>query len=140
MLDCPLKREGSDEERSCDTYLAPHPDGGCLLMDDSTGGLPTPFAEAVLDLVAQIPSGRVLSYGDVAELLEDGSARAVATVMSRFGSPMPWWRVVRSDGTLPEPLATEAAEHYEWEGTPRRGIYRVEMRRARWTPPDAARA
>ncbi|HEX5512473.1 MAG TPA: MGMT family protein, partial [Actinomycetales bacterium] len=35
------------------------------------------FSEAVLDVVARIPPGRVLSYGDVAELLGHGGPRLV---------------------------------------------------------------
>src|SRR5580704_16703020 len=37
----------------------------------------TPFARAVLDAVDQIPAGRVMSYGDVAEMVGAGSGRAV---------------------------------------------------------------
>ena len=48
---------------------------------DPSAGLPTPFAEAVLDLVEQIPPGRVMAYGDVAGALGTGGARAVGTVM-----------------------------------------------------------
>ncbi|NUS57914.1 MAG: cysteine methyltransferase, partial [Streptomycetaceae bacterium] len=33
--------------------------------------LPTPIAERVLDLVARIPPGRVMAYGDVAASLAD---------------------------------------------------------------------
>ena len=39
--------------------------------------LPSPFAEAVLDLVARIPSGKVMTYGDVAGCLAMGGPRAV---------------------------------------------------------------
>ena len=67
---------------------------------DPGAGLPTPFAESVLDLVEQIPPGRVMAYGDVAMVL-GGGARAVGTVMARFGSGVPWHRVIRSDGSPP---------------------------------------
>lgn len=103
-------------------------------------GLPTPFAEAVLDLVAQIPPGRVAAYGDLAELLGSGGARAVGTVMARFGSDLPWWRVVRSDGRAPRCHEDRALEHYRSEGTPLLGAARsgrrVDMARARWHGPD----
>ena len=46
---------------------------------DPGAGLPTPFAESVLDLVEQIPPGRVMAYGDVASALGAGGARAVGT-------------------------------------------------------------
>ncbi|MGZ4664370.1 MAG: MGMT family protein, partial [Frankiaceae bacterium] len=35
------------------------------------------FAAQVLDVVARIPPGRVLTYGDVAEFVRTGSARSV---------------------------------------------------------------
>lgn len=89
------------------------------------------FAARVIDLVDTIPSGRVLSYGDVAELLESGGPRQVGQVMSRYGSATHWWRVVRADGRLPPGHETDARERHRAEGTPltRTG---VDMRRARW--------
>lgn len=97
------------------------------------------FAERVLDLVAQIPTARVLAYGDVARLLGEGGARNVGTVMSRYGSDVPWWRVIRADGRPPQGLEREAVEHWRAEGTPMvRGLVeggRVDMARARWDGP-----
>lgn len=109
-----------------------------------TWGLPTPFAEDVLDLVAQIPQGHVLTYGDVAGLLGSGGARAVGTVMARFGSGVPWWRVVRADGRLPVGHEREALARHRSEGTPMRPTAgavvvaehrRVDLTRARWPGP-----
>ena len=40
--------------------------------------IPSELAEAVLDLVEQIPPGRVLTYGDVAELVGRGARAASA--------------------------------------------------------------
>lgn len=99
-----------------------------------TAGLPTTFAERVLDVVAAIPPGRVLSYGDVAELLGGRGARAVGQVMARFGGGVPWWRVVHADGRLPGHKDQQALGHHQAEGTPLRDG-RVDMARARW---DAA--
>ncbi len=99
-------------------------------------GLPTDFAEAVLDLVEQIPPARVLTYGDVAELVGRGGARAVGTVMSRFGGAVPWWRVIRAGGLPPQGLEDRALAHYREEGTalvggPLAGR-RVDLGAARW--------
>jgi alkylated DNA nucleotide flippase Atl1 len=49
-------------------------------------------AEEVLEIVDQIPEGKVLTYGDVAELVGSRGARFVGNVMSRYGSDVPWWR------------------------------------------------
>jgi methylated-DNA-protein-cysteine methyltransferase-like protein len=77
----------------------------------SGGGEPTAYARSVLDVVARIPRGRVMTYGDVAEYLGSGSARTVGTAMSRYGAEVPWWRVVRADGEPhADALARLAAE------------------------------
>lgn len=89
------------------------------------------FAGRVIELVDTIPSGRVLSYGDVAELLEYGGPRQVGQIMSRYGSSTKWWRVVRADGGLPACHEGEALQWHLAEGTPLAGG-RVDMRRARW--------
>ena len=95
------------------------------------GGLPA-FDLDVLDVVAAIPPGRVLSYGDVAELLGSGGPRSVARVLSRHGGSVPWWRVLRADGTPAPAVAGRALDRYRAEGTPMRGAERVDMARARW--------
>jgi len=100
-----------------------------------SGGLPD-FAEAVLDIVDQIPAGKVLTYGDVAELLGAGGPRQVGSVLSRYGSSVTWWRVTRASGEAAEGLQDEALAHWRAEGTAMvRGAVagrRVDMRVARW--------
>lgn len=96
-------------------------------------------AEEVLEVVDQIPEGKVLTYGDVAELVGSRGARFVGNVMSRYGSDVPWWRVVRAGGWPPRGLEARAREHYREESTPMvRGTLeglRVDMSRARWEGP-----
>jgi len=95
--------------------------------------LPDDFAEAVLEVVAAIPPGRVLSYGDVAEYLGVGGPRSVGRVLSTRGSGVPWWRVLRADGSVADGLQELALPAYVAEGTPlRAGGTRVDMPRARW--------
>jgi alkylated DNA nucleotide flippase Atl1 len=100
---------------------------------------PSDKAEDVLDVVEQIPPGAVLTYGDVAELVGGRGARFVGNVMSRYGSDVPWWRVVRAGGWPPRGLEQRAREHYRAEGTPMvRGTLdglRVDLDRARWAGP-----
>ena len=76
------------------------------------------YAQRVLEVVAHIPSGRVVAYGDIARALGEGGARNVGTVMSRYGSDVPWWRVIRADGRPPQGHDTITIEHWRAEGTP----------------------
>ncbi|WP_246258590.1 MGMT family protein [Streptomyces typhae] len=98
------------------------------------------YAERVLDVAERIPPGRVMTYGDVAEWLEEGGPRQVGRVMALYGSAVPWWRVVRSDGVLLPSHELRALAEYRAEGTPLREAHRtsegslprLDMRRARW--------
>ena len=92
------------------------------------------FVARVLDLVERIPPGRVLSYGRIAEHLAAGyGPRYVGRVMGLEGPAVPWWRVVRADGSMAPVLMGEAQVHWLEESTPvRHG--RVDMRHAVWEP------
>lgn len=102
------------------------------------GGLPSEYAEAVLDVVASIPGGSVMTYGDIAEVLGSGGPRTVGAVMSLFGSDVPWWRVIRAGGHPPRGHEDEALARWRSESTPLVGGpvsgHRVDLGRARWTP------
>jgi alkylated DNA nucleotide flippase Atl1 len=92
----------------------------------------------VLDVVAQIPAGAVLTYGDVAEIVGRGSGRAVGAVMSRHGHEVPWHRVVLSTG-YPNPAGpVEALRLLIRDRTPlAAGGERVDLTAARWPGPPA---
>ncbi|MEZ5115101.1 MAG: MGMT family protein [Candidatus Nanopelagicales bacterium] len=102
-------------------------------MPSPPPGLPTELAERVLDLVATIPAGRVMTYGDVAAAVGSGP-RAVGTVMSRYGGGVPWHRVVRADGRPAAGHEVEAGRLLRGEGIAFRGD-RVDLASARWSPP-----
>lgn len=103
------------------------------------GALPE-YAERVLEVAELIPPGRVMTYGDVAEWLEEGGPRQVGRVMALYGGPVPWWRVVRADGVLLPGHELRALGHYRTEGTPLKEagraaeghVPRIDMKRARW--------
>lgn len=78
---------------------------------------PEAFLEAVYRVVLAIPPGRVMSYGGVAAAMGTRAARQVGAIMARQGNDLPWWRVIRADGTLPTHLAEAALERWEAEGT-----------------------
>ncbi|MER5841505.1 MGMT family protein [Streptomyces prasinus] len=106
---------------------------------EHAGALPE-YAERVLDVAERIPPGRVMTYGDVAEWLEEGGPRQVGRVMALYGGAVPWWRVVRADGVLLPGHELRALGHYRAEGTPLKEasraadghLPRLEMKRARW--------
>lgn len=98
--------------------------------------MPSPYAERVLDLVARVPAGQVVSYGDVAELLGEGGPRQVGRVLARYGGGVPWWRVLRADGSPAPGLQRKAFDALRAEGTPMRPPGdRVDMAAARWAGP-----
>jgi len=98
------------------------------------------YTESVLLLVEAIPAGRVMAYGDVADAVGGNGPRRVGRVLSQHGGGVPWWRVVRADGTLPPSHREAAPAYYQAEGTPlatgSAGM-RVDMARAGWRPGPA---
>jgi alkylated DNA nucleotide flippase Atl1 len=50
----------------------------------------------VIDAVQAIPEGFVRTYGDISP----GAPRFTGTVLRGVGPEVPWWRVVRADGSL----------------------------------------
>ncbi len=62
------------------------------------------FAEKVLDIVGKIPSGKTITYKQVAEKAgSPRAARAVGSIMkANFNKNIPCHRVIRSDGKIGE--------------------------------------
>jgi alkylated DNA nucleotide flippase Atl1 len=89
----------------------------------------------VLEVVARIPAGTVMTYGDVAEYVGAGTGRTVGAVLSRYGhdDDLPWHRVVRATGE-PNPTApAEALRRLAADATPLRpGGEHVDLAIARW--------
>jgi alkylated DNA nucleotide flippase Atl1 len=100
------------------------------------------YVEQVLSLVERIPRGRVTTYGLLADVvhrsLGRGGPRQVGAVMATYGGPVPWWRVVRADGSLPDSHGAEARQAYLEEGTPLRTSGAVDLRAAVWLPPESS--
>lgn len=61
-------------------------------MDDN-------FKNRVYDLVAQIPEGRVMTYGDIAAFCGQAHASRIVGGLAHFGpTELPWHRVVNRFG------------------------------------------
>lgn len=52
--------------------------------------------QRVIDAVRAIPEGFVRTYGDVSP----GAPRFTGTVLRTTDADLPWWRVVRANGSL----------------------------------------
>ena len=91
---------------------------------------PADVDEAVFDVVEQIPPGRVTSYGAIGRLVGVGPRR-VARALSTGGGAVPWWRVLRADGTVAEPVRVEQLQRLAAEGVPVRNG-RVDLASVGW--------
>ena len=58
------------------------------------------YQERVYEIVREIPSGKVMTYGQIAELLGEGyTARTVGYAMNASGGEdVPWQRVINAKG------------------------------------------
>jgi len=96
--------------------------------------------EALYLVLAQIPEGKVVSYGELAEMAGLGrAARWVGRTLSQLpeGSRLPWHRVIAAGGCLS--LAAGTASGAEQRARLRaEGVSilneRVDMRRHGWRP------
>jgi len=60
-----------------------------------------PFNQQVYDIVATIPVGKVISYGEIARRLGNPrGARTVGWAMRHCPEGLPWQRVVMADGAI----------------------------------------
>ena len=75
--------------------------------------------EAVFDAVERIPPGRVSTYGAIGRLIGVGPRR-VARALASGGGAVPWWRVLRADGTMADPVRVRQLELLATEGVPAR--------------------
>jgi methylated-DNA-protein-cysteine methyltransferase-like protein len=116
--------------------MRPSPDEIAAAREDGEIG----FREAVLAMVECIPPGRVAGYGHVASWLGHPRAgRQVGYALATLepGTCVPWWRVIRSNGSIAlqgDPsrgprqlhrLSDEGIEVRDW---------RVSMKRYAWSP------
>jgi methylated-DNA-protein-cysteine methyltransferase-like protein len=100
----------------------------------------TSYREKVYDLVKQIPRGRVMTYGQIADILGEGyTARTVGYVMHGAESEsVPWQRVINAQGkcstgkmTLPVNLQQSILES---EGVKFNAGGKCDLNEALWSP------
>ena len=100
------------------------------------------YRERVYEIVRQIPQGRVMTYGQIAEILGEGyTARTVGYVMHGADSEnVPWQRVINAQGkcstgkmTLPVNLQQSILES---EGITFSSSGKCDLTSVLWVPAD----
>lgn len=97
------------------------------------------FAQRVEAVVAQIPVGRVMTYGQLAALCGNARAARIVGGIAHFGDPdLPWQRVVNKSGGLasgyPGGMQAHAA-HLRAEGVTVSEDMHVDVHSLLWWPP-----
>ena len=101
------------------------------------------YRERVFEIVRRIPPGRVMTYGQLAEILGEGyTARTVGFVMHSADQTVPWQRVINAQGAcstgrviVPPDLQQRMLES---EGVAFNEKGRCDLGRYRWTPEEYA--
>jgi methylated-DNA-protein-cysteine methyltransferase related protein len=100
------------------------------------------FRQRVEALVAQIPRGRVMTYGQLAALCGNARAARIVGGIAHFGDPdLPWQRVVNKQGGLASGYPGGRAGHkqvLDAEGFTVSEDYQVNVRQLLWWPPGSA--
>jgi methylated-DNA-protein-cysteine methyltransferase related protein len=96
------------------------------------------FRQRVEALVAQIPRGQVMTYGQLAALCGNARAARIVGGIAHFGDPnLPWQRVVNKQGGLAAGYPGGRRghrEHLEAEGYEVSDDYRVDVTKLLWWP------
>jgi len=92
------------------------------------------FFEQVYEVVAQIPYGKVVSYGQIARMLHaPRGARVVGWAMRHCPEHLPWQRVVKNDGSITGGMYADIRRmKLEDEDVPFLPDGRVDMELCRW--------
>lgn len=99
----------------------------------------SPFARGVYDIVARIPRGRVMTYGQIAALIgHPRAARQVGQTAHWGPLDLPWQRVVNKSGGLAGGYTTGGREAHrralEADGVKVADDYTVDVEGLLWWP------
>lgn len=114
------------------------------------------FNHTVWEIVRQIPSGIVSTYGQIASMMPPPEGveatdydrlgavwvgKAMNAVSSNSGTDIPWQRVINAQGGISLPAGSRAAaeqrERLESEGVPFDSKGRIDINTYGWDGPDA---
>lgn len=98
----------------------------------------TNFSQRVYELVAQIPYGKVMTYGDIATLCGQPTAARIVGGLAHFGpTDLPWHRVVNRFGGMASGYYGGKKGHQEaleQEGVEVQDFLIVNFESKRWIP------
>ena len=96
------------------------------------------FFDCVYEIVSQIPCGKVVSYGQIARMLNaPRSARIVGFAMNKCPEGLPWYRVVKSDGSIADGVLPDLCRDLlKKEGVDFLSDGRVNMIQHQWNTVD----
>jgi methylated-DNA-protein-cysteine methyltransferase-like protein len=124
------------KESSSSDAQGAHPDAGATPDVNSRG-----YRERVFEIVRRIPEGRVMTYGQLAEILGEGyTPRTVGFVMHSADDSVPWQRVINAQGAcstgrvivppdLQQRMLVSEGVVFDVKG-------RCDLSRYRWTPEE----
>ena len=96
------------------------------------------FSQRVEAVVAQIPRGRVMTYGQLAALCGNARAARIVGGIAHFGDPdLPWQRVVNKQGGLASGYPGGKSGHkqvLQAEGYEVSDDFTVDVHRLIWWP------
>lgn len=101
-----------------------------------------PLYQRIYGLVAQIPSGKVANYGQIADFTGGCTARMVGYAMAAIPPEVdiPWQRVVNSQGKVSPRRSGDGSliqkQLLEAEGIPFSAKDKIDMKVYRWQGPD----
>ena len=95
--------------------------------------------DAIYELVAMVPRGKVASYGMIASLLSGVTPRMVGFAMAGVpaDTDIPWQRIINSSGGIsPRPGAERHYEELRQEGIVFSKSGKIKWDDVRWQGPD----
>jgi len=103
-----------------------------------------PIHQRIYTIVQQIPPGQVATYGQVAALVGNCTARMVGYAMAALdgNNDVPWQRVINAQGKI-SPRADSTSTEHQRQLLVEEGIVfdpqgRINLRRYRWSGPPVA--
>lgn len=108
-------------------------------MDAKNEAIDAGFRARVEATVAEIPRGRVMTYGQIAAMCGDARAARIVGGIAHFGNPdLPWQRVVNKQGGLadgwPDGGRAGHKRALEADGVAVTDDYRVDVGSLLWNP------